>query len=126
MYNLFIRNKSFIFILVFTIGILGVILFFPLKIDNRYSCLFHCWSKSNELKADTNRSSIPGNYSKLPSINAEANHINHDLLKSYISSYAFLWWGSFVWLTGGIYLRNRLSRKKETNENVTKGTMDAN
>lgn len=32
------------------------------------------------------------------------NHHNHDLLKSYLVPYAFLWWGSLIFLSIGVFL----------------------
>ncbi|HDL19322.1 MAG TPA: hypothetical protein ENH29_09730 [Bacteroidetes bacterium] len=88
---------SAVFLILGTVGVIG---FFPVNFESRYTCIYHrffCDGMQNPTLdvADGNR---PGGLC----YNSEVPH--NDLLKRYLIPFGFLWWSSIGLLVAGIYL----------------------
>ena len=143
-WNIMWRSKKyrFLFCLILGIGFLGLIFFFPVQINSRYTCLYHRLFQPDHnynaggkrispnytgtFKRDWNRGFNGSDHSKPGMMNdrikendlKSQNTINEmhssELLDRYIHGYAWFWWGSILLLVSAFYLmRNRnLSIKK--------------
>jgi len=103
-------KKTVILNLLLFIGLGGSLLFFPLKIADRYTCIFHFGSAPSgvpPLTAEPNGSAAEKN-SGYTGVNP-----SDGMLDFYIRHFSWLWWGSIgLAVFSAIYLINR-SKKKE-------------
>jgi len=97
-----------VFFLIF--GIAGVVLFFPLNMNNRYTCLYHrlfCRTEPVAAGHDQRLEPHTNNHGGMPHQAMQGPQVNA-LIPHYLKHFAFYWWGSL--LLAGICLF--LSRKK--------------
>lgn len=97
------------------VGFLGVVFFFPVDINSRYTCLYHRLTEP-----------VGGGHQ-----HTTALHTHHpedpepaatgDLLSNYIRQYAVFWWVSILLLLGGYFLLRLL---REENRHLTKKYSD--
>ncbi|MDZ7724380.1 MAG: hypothetical protein U5R06_16645 [candidate division KSB1 bacterium] len=78
-----------IFIVLFIIGLIGSILFFPLPIDQRSTCIADHHTAYGRLSDSDTSPHSPGS----------APMRNRHRLQRYLDSWAFLWWTSLL-ITG--------------------------
>ena len=89
------QNKKYVLIFIMMLGIAGGLLFFPLQLNDGYTCFYHRFF-------DSDRPVIKHAHI----ITQIQEHHSTEMIDAYISGYAFFWWGSLV-LTGfGIYKLN--------------------
>ena len=93
---------KFLMLLLLLIGIAGSILFFPVNINNRYTCLgdkivAHHQQRLNELD------SLEKDMIHHVNISGQSNH--HDLLmQKYVYPFGIFWWLSLGVVSLGIYM----------------------
>ena len=76
-------------------GCIGTIIFFPVNINNHYTCLFHRIVDENPASPNI-------------TLHHTDNSMHHSILDIYLEGYAFIWWASILALVTGIYLyRNK-------------------
>lgn len=88
--------------LLFGIGILGAVFYFPVNIDNQYTCLFH----------------------RLFSPDHSYVHSHTDIVEHYVTSFGFMWWGSLILLALSIYLWKRLIAVKVNPPQITRTSIN--
>lgn len=89
--------RNLIFLLLF-ISIAGAVLFFPVNIQDQYTCLYH-------------RLFSPG-HTFLHSAGDDISQTGkEDLLHRYLSSFGLLWWGSLLLTSLSIYSLKRLASR---------------
>lgn len=76
------RGRHLGIALLLGIGILGTVFFFPINMNNQYTCLYH-------------RMVSPGH---------SYPHHPIDILQEYVTPFGLLWWGSLLLTALGIYL----------------------
>lgn len=99
-------KRNFI-LLMLGIGIAGAVLFFPVNIQNRYTCLYHRLlfpehSYSHSHKAAEH----PENQVSRDSL---YDHLHDQLLRGYLKPFGLLWWGSLLIVTLCFYELKKLS-----------------
>ena len=83
-------NKKNLLIGLIIMGCLGTILFFPVNINNHYTCLFHRIIDGNPASPNI-------------TLHHKDNSMHHSILDIYLEGYAFIWWASILALVTGIY-----------------------
>lgn len=95
-------GKRNILLLLLAAGIAGAVLFFPVNINNKYTCLYH-------------RLFSPG-HSYPHAAGADISQTQkEDLLHRYLSPFGLLWWGSLLLTALSIY-----SLKRQASLNASK------
>jgi tetrahydromethanopterin S-methyltransferase subunit D len=90
-----VNSKKIILTLLF-IGIVGTVLFFPVKMDSGYTCIFHNICRINAAPCSDG---VPGDR-------------NCSLMqRQYLIPFGFAWWISLAILAIGIYNINKLKKK---------------
>ena len=81
--------------MIIILGIIGAITFFPVNINDHYTCLFH--------------RIIDGNFSSTEiGLHQLDKNMHYSIMDIYLEGYAFIWWASILVLVTGIYLyRNK-------------------
>jgi len=90
-----------LFILLFLIGLTGSIVFFPMPIDRRYTCIAEHNAYVQEIMQDDDVSQ-PASRQVLE---------EHGLLQRYLNTFAFLWWSSLLVIGIGAWKLRRLYMK---------------
>ena len=90
-----VNSKKIILILLF-IGIVGTVLFFPVKMDSGYTCIFHTGCSRNAVPC-SDGVSVDRNCSLM--------------LQQYLIPFGFAWWISLAVLVIGIYNINKFKKK---------------
>ncbi len=127
--------------LLIAFGLLGTVLFFPINIDSKYSCLSHrIFNRQSSEPLDTTRQScssqIGEKVEEMLTVSADRVEVfsrslrsditaglqltpthekksEADLLGDYVFPYAFLWWASLLSVVlGGIILRKGIRRRR--------------
>jgi len=115
------QNYRYLFYLMLGIGIVGVVFFFPMQINSRYTCLYHRLTqpdnpsviiqKISGCSGDSLTGSCHPQSNKVASNQTNINHESSvtefhtsDLLNRYIHGYAWFWWGSILLLAFTFYL----------------------
>ena len=83
------------------VGVTGVILFFPLNLDNAHTCFFHRLFSGDQ--------GINPGWAGFGTIPGEAEQ--HKLLQKYLVPFGFIWWFSLALVGWGIV---RLRHRKNT------------
>ncbi|MCK6619719.1 MAG: hypothetical protein HUU32_04545 [Calditrichaceae bacterium] len=83
-------GKKNILLLVLAAGIAGAVLFFPVNINNQYTCLYH-------------RLFSPGHSYTHSTGDDISQTQKEDLLNRYLSPFGLLWWGSLLITALSIY-----------------------
>jgi len=77
-------NQSYIIVL-FIIGALGFLAFFPFPFHKRYTCLYHRWTGEEAVHTE--------GYSREKENGHASGVMPHDLLlDKYMHRFAFIWW----------------------------------
>jgi hypothetical protein len=125
------RNYRYLFLIMLGIGIVGVVFFFPMQINSRYTCLYHRLIQPDNLSVIKHK--MPG-YSgdsladpchpQSNNMASNQSNINHeksvtefhtsDLLNRYIHGYAWFWWGSILLLAFAFYLGKQQKQSGNT------------
>lgn len=91
-------------------GIAGTILFFPVNIQNQYTCLYHRlihrYSQRERIGAVPlpNDKSPNVNHNHAETKNASPEELNHDeLIQHYVFSFGLLWWASLLFVGLSLY-----------------------
>lgn len=84
--------KKYLFIILIVSGIIGVIFFFPVNLNDKYTCLYHRMFFENHGGEHLQHNAIA------------ADHGMNSLLQHYIGHYALLWWASIAVFTISIIL----------------------
>lgn len=118
MMQYFLLIKQALFVGILITGLVGSVLFFPLRIYSNYTCLYHqlCDSGHPIMAQEPNmEGNTDGLYNHSASVSAK-------LLKHYIHGYAFFWWLSLILVAGGFYgLRHK---RRSNTRHVTKTFSD--
>lgn len=118
-------NKYKIFYGMFIISLLGSILFFPVKINLKYTCFFHQILAENTNDISNEKKIVSNNENETFNIK-NTNHSDSDseameLLHQYLNQYAFLWWGSLILLSTTIFF---IQKEKYIQKKLTKGNFN--
>ncbi len=138
----FSKHKIKFWTLLFAgIGIGGLILFFPVKINSSYTCLYHRLvqpnhhvnhgddngvihsKRHNAPVLSTDSAGLGGHFGVSGSEESNRTQTHHmmtssKLLNHYIHSYAVFWWGSVLLILTGLYVYRHL--KENTNKKTEK------
>ncbi len=91
---------------------LGAVLFFPLPLENHYTCLYHRLLQSEQrVKAPEDESAGQRRQNRpLDRDTQDAGvHEHHpQLLNHYLNGYAFLWWTSLLLLAAAFFKLKRM------------------
>jgi len=98
-----IHKISIVIVLLLGIGILGAIFFFPMNINNQYTCLYH----------------------RLFSPDHSYAHAYDNIVQHYIASFGFLWWGSLTLIAVSIYALKRLVKIRNGNSQTNQSTINS-
>ena len=103
------KSKYFLIIILF-LGITGGLLFFPVMMDNGYTCYYHrfidtkrpveekmVYDGQTDGHVQINHSSAAGTM----------EHHGSEMLDRYLASYALLWWGSLALLVLSLFALKR-------------------
>ena len=74
--------------LLLSFGVLGGIFFFPMNIENQYTCLYH----------------------RLFSPEHSYTHSHYDLVSHYVAPFGLLWWGSLFLIAFSVYRLKKLAK----------------
>lgn len=108
-------------ILVLGLGLLGGTLFFPMNMNNRFTCLYHrlfspdhsyLASTINDTRVEENKAGeIAKHTDQIHRMQREQEETVHDaLLGEYVIPFGILWWASLITFAAGIYwLKRQLS-----------------
>lgn len=95
-------RKKYIIIFL-AIGLLGGLLFFPIQIDETYTCFYHRIFDNDH----------PAHEHKLSQNMQSAHSHGSDLVDIYVSGYGIFWWSSLIVVAYSIY---RLRKIKSINQ----------
>lgn len=93
-----LKLKYFVLVF-FLIGLLGGILFFPVNLNDQYTCLYHRLSGTEHVHDAVHHSEML------------MGGGNHDLLDAYVASYAVYWWASLAVIAIAIILIKKYRNK---------------
>ena len=102
------KVRVFLFVLI-GIGMIGAVLFFPMKLDGIYTCLYHKIAYSeNIVHQQPSQVEMIGsfyNYNRM----MEYHHADQ-MLHRYLVPYGLQWWMSLIVLVFGIYYIKKVQR----------------
>jgi len=101
-----IRKITIVILLLLGMGILGVVVFFPVNINNQYTCLYHRLFSPEHSYPHTSGVNIT-------SIQKEI------LLNRYLTPFGLLWWGSLLLTALSIYGLKRQASKNDNKPPVS-------
>jgi hypothetical protein len=87
-----------IFVVIAILGLTGAVVFFPINIGDRYTCLYHRYVAADMPAAGVD-GAMPGHHTAVSGSDAEARHHLH---AQYMGTFRFVWWGSLALLLIGI------------------------
>ncbi|NIT99579.1 MAG: hypothetical protein GWN01_01125, partial [Nitrosopumilaceae archaeon] len=119
------KTKAFIIILL-VLGIPGTVVFFPVNIDNRYTCLYHRLFIPHHLNPHSSDSSIANSHRQIVNPGSLTHHrrltkeeepveISYDeIMARYVTPFGFLWWGSLLLVATGVYVWKKFNRSQRS------------
>lgn len=108
MMEMSLKGQKLIIVAVTSIGLLGALLFFPMNIRNRYTCLYH-----RMLFQEATTDNSPPAVVLFPHHDSlMANHVHPagDLVREYVFPFGILWWGSILLLVISFHYYVKLKR----------------
>ena len=125
------QNYRYLSYLMLGIGIIGVVFFFPMQINSRYTCLYHrltqpdnhsvIMQKMSGYSGDSLTGSCDPQSTKIASNQSHTKHErsvtefhSSELLDRYIHGYAWFWWGSILLLAFTFYLGKQQKQSGNT------------
>ena len=90
-----ILKKKHLLIVLISIGIIGTVIFFPVNINDHYTCLFHRLQDNSITLSEI-------------SLHDGGNNMHHSILEIYLQGYAFLWWTSIALFTISIIFLKKI------------------
>ncbi len=112
------KRKLKIFCVIITLlGMAGAVLFFPVKINSEYTCLYHRMfnessGAANSGGVNTAGRMVNGGAGKTASVPSQME--SSTLVEQYIHNYAFFWWGSLLLIVLAYYLVKYRKQQKTT------------
>lgn len=108
------------------LGLIGTVLFFPVNLGNRYTCLFHrltsgAHPSAHELTTHRSEESPAGGESSAPGSSAPVadEHHAHGILQHYVFTYGLLWWFSLLLTAAALFeLRKRATPSRDRLRNT--------
>lgn len=100
------KNNKYFFILIISLGIAGIVFFFPMRIEDGYTCLFHFKFAHNSPVEKVFFNGTNGE--------GESQAVSGMFIKEYIHNWAFLWWLSIIFVGIGSY--EYLKKRKSKND----------
>ena len=118
MRKLFTKYKRIILLLLIIPGTAGGILFLPISLESKYSCLYEKMFSGNHYvhNVDCTAAHRISECETIELSNNKHHALNgsgHDLLNTYLANYAFLWWGSLALVVFCFYRLHLINRKRK-------------
>jgi hypothetical protein len=114
--------------LVLGLGLFGGTLFFPMNMNNRFTCLYHSLfspdhsylaSTTNDTRVEENKvGDMTKHTDQIQRMQREQEETIHDaLLREYVIPFGILWWASLITFAAGVYwLKRQLNIKIRNRE----------
>jgi hypothetical protein len=87
-----IQRKKILMVALIFFGVVGSLMFFPIQLDEGYTCLYHQVFDNDHPVWDQQGVA-----------NQIGEHHTTGMINAYISGYAFFWWGSLALIALGVY-----------------------
>jgi hypothetical protein len=121
-------------LLVLGLGLLGGTLFFPMNMNDRFTCLYHrlfspdhsyLASTINDIRVEENNVvDMAMHTDQIHRMQREQEEAIHDaLLEEYVIPFGILWWASLITFAAGIYWLKRQLSVRIRNQKI--GSLEA-